>query len=253
MKILIVEDEKLAFERLKTILSKFKPDIESLKHAQSVQQAVESFKNTTFDLAFFDIELADGLSFDIFEEAEIDCPIIFTTAYNQYAIQAFKHNSIDYLLKPIDKTSLNNALDKYDKLWKPKADNNIKLLIEDFKSLMGQTYKSRFVIKIGERIKLIETKDFKLVFSRDKASYVLTDREILLDYSLDKMQELLPPERFFRINRKHLVAINAIKDIISYSNSRLKVVLEKPFEDELIVSREKVSTFKLWLEGELKN
>ncbi len=251
MRILIVEDERLAFERLKSILSKTDIELESISHAQSVQEAVDTITSSVFDLAFFDIELADGLSFDIFEAVEVACPVVFTTAYNQYAIQAFKHNSIDYLLKPIDQASLSQALDKYDKLWKPNNAQSKEALIDDLKRLMGQDYKTRFVVKIGERIKLLETDDIQLVFSRNKASYALSHKEWLLDYSLDKMETLLPSNRFFRISRKYIVCIEAIDDIIAYSNSRLRVVLKTDFDEELIVSREKVNAFKTWLEGEL--
>ncbi len=251
MNILIVEDEKLAFEKLALLLQKIDLEITDLVHASSIKSAVELINKTQFNLAFFDIELADGLSFEILEQTKVDFPIIFTTAYNQYAIQAFKHNSIDYLLKPIAKSELEKALYKYEKYWKNKSNQiNEKKLIEDFKTLLSNNYKKRFTIKIGEHIRIVETKDIRLVYSQNKANYFRTSKDVLIDHSLDKIMELLSPKAFFRISRKHIVALEFITDIISYSNSRLEVVLDTDFDEDLIVSREKVQAFKLWLESE---
>ncbi len=251
MNILIVEDEKLAFERLSLLLRKANLEINNIAHYSSVSEAVQKIKTESFDLAFFDIELSDGLSFRILEQAHINFPIIFTTAYNQYAIQAFKHNSIDYLLKPIDRNELNNAIEKFNTHWKkstPKIDE--KKLITDFKNLLQDNYKKRFTVKIGEHIRILETKDIRLVYSQNKGTYIRTTRNALVDYSLDRIDDLLSPKIFFRISRKHIVSIDFIKDIVVYSNSRLKIILHTDFEEELIVSREKVQYFKKWLEGE---
>ena len=251
MNILIVEDEKLAFERLSLLLRKAKLEINNMVHYSSISEAVAGIKIEKFDLAFFDIELSDGLSFRILEQVDINFPIIFTTAYNQYAIQAFKHNSIDYLLKPIDRNELNNALEKFNTHWKkltPKIDE--KKLLADFKDLLQDRYKKRFTAKIGEHIRVLETKDIRLAYSQNKGTYIRTTRNALVDYSLDRIEELLSPKTFFRISRKHIVSIDFIKDIIAYSNSRLKVILDTDFDEELIVSREKVQAFKKWLEDE---
>ena len=248
MNILIVEDEKLAFERLSLLLRKANLEINNIAHYSSVSEAVQKIKTESFDLAFFDIELSDGLSFRILEQVDINFPIVFTTAYNQYAIQAFKHNSIDYLLKPIDRNELNNAIDKFNTHWKkstPKIDE--KKLITDFKNLLQDNYKKRFTVKIGEHIRILETKDIRLVYSQNKGTYIRTTRNALVDYSLDRIDDLLSPKTFFRISRKHIVSIEFIKDIIAYSNSRLKVILDTDFEEELIVSREKVKSFKSWI------
>ncbi len=251
MNILIVEDEKLAFEKLEFLLQKIDIQIKSIIHASSIKSAVSLINKNHFDLSFFDIELSDGLSFEILEQSDISFPIIFTTAYNQYAIQAFKHNSIDYILKPIAKSDLENAIYKYEKYWKngsPKIDE--KRLIEDFKQLLNNEYKKRFTVKIGEHIRIVETKDIRLVYSQNKGTYIRTAKDILVDYSLDNITKLLSPKDFFRINRKHIVALDFITDIISYSNSRLKVVLDTFFDEDLIVSREKVQAFKSWLESD---
>lgn len=254
MKILIVEDENLAFERLTILLNKLNLPC-SIQHAKSIKQAVELIQNNKYDLAFFDIELSDGLSFEIMEQVSLDFPIIYTTAYNQYAIQAFKHNSVDYLLKPIDKHELEKAIEKYKRYWATKESEkapviNEQKLIEDFRKLLKDDYKKRFTIKIGEHIRIVEAKDISLVYNENKATYIRARKDVLVDYSLDKMMEMLSPKQFFRISRKYIVALDKITDIIAYSNSRLKVVLNQPFHENLIVSREKVSDFKIWLEGE---
>ena len=250
MKILIVEDEKLAFERLKLLLENSNFNIGKLDYSSTIDQAISNINKNDYDLAFFDIELSDGLSFDILEQTKISFPIIFTTAYNQYAIQAFKHNSIDYLLKPFGKIELQNALDKYQMHWgQNKREINEKQLVKEFKYLLQNHYKKRFTVKIGEHIRIIEAKDIKLVHSQNKGTYFRTTKDILVDYSLDRAMELLSPTEFFRISRKYIVSLTSIKDIIAYSNSRLKIVLDVNFDDELIVSREKVKAFKIWLES----
>lgn len=252
MKVLIVEDEKLAFERLERMLKTALNEPVEMVSANSIQKAIETIHHQSFDLAFFDIELSDGLSFEIFEKTEVNCPVIFTTAYHQYALQAFKHNSVDYLLKPIDKIELATAIEKYKTYWRDaeKSFNIEKTLFVEFKKLLHDDYKKRFVVKIGAHIKLIESKDIQLIYSLGKASYIRVDKDYLVDYSLDKLSEMLSPKKFFRINRNHIIAMDSIKDIIAYSNSRLKVVLKINYEEELIVSREKVSWFKTWLEGD---
>jgi len=251
MNILIVEDENLAFERLTRLLKASSLDIRNIQHATSIHKTIHIIKENTFDLAFFDIELSDGLSFEILEEVSVDFPVIFTTAYNQYAIQAFKHNSVDYLLKPIDKQELQKAIDKYKAIWTTqKPEINQQQLLFDFKNLLNDNYKKRFTVKIGEHIRIIETSEIKLIYSQNKGTYIHTTKDNLIDYSLEKIQHLLSPKQFFRISRQHIVAISAIKDIIAYSNSRLKVVLDTGYSTDLIVSREKVQAFKTWLESE---
>jgi len=250
MNILIVEDEIFAFKKLKAMVEDILPDINFVAHAKSITEAVELIENNNkIDLAFFDIQLNDGLSFDIFDKVDVNFPVIFTTAYNEYALKAFKHNSIDYLLKPIEKQELQSAIEKYNKHWnKDISDKNV---LNDVKDIISKGYKSRFSIKVGEHIKLINTDDILLFYSFNKGTYLKTNegRDYLSDYSLENLIPILKPDTFFRINRKHIININAIKDILVYSNSRLKIKIDFDTEEELIVAREKVKTFKLWLDG----
>ena len=251
MKILIVEDEHLLSEYLVKKLVSLGYEQSKMYQAYSVKDTIAAVQSQEFDIAFFDIELEDGTSFDIFEQSQIDFPVIFTTAYHQYAIDAFKFNSIDYLLKPIEDNALHKALGKYEKLWKPKVEATNSNWIHQLRAMMEPQYKTRFVSKIGDRIKLIDASDIHLVYSKHKGTYIYTNKSFLVDYSLERLQEMLDPKVFFRINRQQLVSIKAIKDIISFSSSRLKVELNINYEEELIVSRDKVSSFKKWLEGQL--
>lgn len=205
-----------------------------------------------------DIQLGDGLSFEIFQKTEIKCPVIFTTAYDEYAVRAFKVNSIDYLLKPIDADELRAAIEKFKNLQKPiqKAGTithqNLTLL-EKAMQLLGQQpqYKNRFVIKIGEHLKYIPTDSIDFFFSREKATYLQTkdNKRFVIDYPLDQLEKMMDPKDFFRINRAYLVCLTAIQDIITYSSSRLKTVLRNSPEPDIVVSRDKVQSFKDWLDG----
>ncbi len=252
MKIIIIEDEKPSARRLQRMLKKLDLNVEMLLH--SVSEAVRWFKeNPHPDLIFLDIQLSDGLSFEIFDQVTIQSAVIFTTAFDEYALQAFKLNSIDYLLKPIDAEELETAITKY-KTRQPKPEN-VTLHFDDIKKLLSKdltqkTYKQRFTTKIGQHIKMIPTEEIECFFSENKGTYAHTfeGRNYLLDSSLEKLQEELDPKLFFRINRKFYVNINAIQDIISYTNSRLQLKLKNYNEQEVIVARERVKDFKLWLE-----
>jgi len=250
MNILIIEDEKLASHKLEILINKLIPDFKIVGIAKSVHQAIELINNNKIDLGFFDIQIEDGLSFDIFEKAEISFPVIFTTAFNEYAVKAFKVNSIDYLLKPISENELKNALNKYDKHWADKDEQKLSSsVIDEIKQLMQGNYKERFTIKTGNKLKIINTKDICYFYSQDKGTYAKTidNKDYLLDYTLENIYPLLNTKEFFRISRKYIVNINHIKDIYSYSNSRLKVNTVVESNEELIVSREKVRSFKEWL------
>ncbi|OEK02648.1 DNA-binding response regulator [Roseivirga sp. 4D4] len=251
MKVLIVEDESMAAKRLVRLLQEANPDIEILAKLDSVKRAVNWLKDSTADLLFFDIQLADGLSFEILEQVQVAAPIIFTTAFDEYAIQAFKLNSIDYLLKPIDPEELGNALDKYQKLFSEKESQPMNMaLIEQAMQMMTKKYKERFVVKIGEHIHTIPTNETAYFFSQEKATYLQTieKNRFIIDYTLEQVEELVDPERFFRINRKYLVSLEAVKDIVTYSNSRLRLILKHSDEMDAIVSRDKVQEFKKWLD-----
>ena len=250
MKVLIIEDEKPAARRLKRMLEKQQVEVSTMLH--SVTEAKHWFlTNEHPNLIFLDIQLSDGVSFEIFEEIEIKSAVIFTTAYDQYALEAFKLNSIDYLLKPIDEDDLCIAIEKFNS-FKPQLETSV-ISFDDVKRLLlkddEQTYKSRFTIKVGQHLKIVEVDDIECFYSKDKATYIYTSsgRGYLLENSLDQLEDQLNPKQFFRINRKFFIHINAIKDIVSYSNSRLKIKLDKFQEGELIVSRERVKEFKNWL------
>ena len=254
MNVLVIEDEKLAAERLASLIKKYDAAIEIIGKVGSVRKAVETI-NTVYqpDLIFMDIQLGDGLSFEIFEKTEIRCPVIFTTAYDEYAIRAFKVNSIDYLLKPIDADELAVAIDKFKVLRKTEKMAPNLALLEQAMQLLGQQqqYKNRFVIKIGEHIKYVPTENIDFFFSMEKATFLQTkdDKRFVIDYPLDQLEKLVNPKEFFRINRAYLVGLTSIQDIISYSNSRLKTVLRNSPEPDIVVSRDKVQAFKDWLEG----
>ena len=253
MKILIIEDEILAANRLKSLLNEYDPAFDILDNIDSVKGAIRWFStHESPDLVFMDIQLGDGLSFEIFDYCQIICPIIFTTAYDHYAIQAFKVNSIDYLLKPFDKGDLQKA---FDKLIKIRGDNTFnpaikKAGIEETMKLLGERYKTRFIVKIGEHIHSVHTKDVLYFLSQEKATFMQTGqgKRFIIDYSLEQVTDMLDPANFFRINRKYLIHIDAIRDIVSYSNSRLKIQLSNCDDNDVIVSRDKVQAFKQWLD-----
>jgi DNA-binding LytR/AlgR family response regulator len=250
MNCLIVEDEKVAAERLVGLIKKYDPSIDISEIVQSVKNAV-LWLNThqAPELIFMDIQLADGLSFEIYEQTIVKTPVIFTTAYDEYALKAFKVNSIDYLLKPIDQHELNNAIDKF------KASNKHKEIpaqvFDNILNSLTKNYKNKFVLKVGEHIKVFTLEDVQCFYSMGKYTFLQNNsgRDYAINYTLDQLEDLLDPAQCFRINRKFIVSFSAISDIISYSNSRLKVKLNSNESDDLIVSREKVQDFKKWLEN----
>lgn len=251
MKVLIIEDEKLAAGHLSDLIKKYDNEINIEAHIDSVKRSVEWFQNNNHpDLAFFDIQLGDGLSFEIFERTEVNCPIIFTTAFNEYAIKAFKVNSVDYLLKPVDFGELKAAMEKYKKNFAGEASYENNIAYENLLNMLTENYKQRFVIKVGEHIKSIRVSDILYFYSMEKATFLHSadDRNYVIDYSVEQLENLLDPKMFFRINRKYLISMNSISDIISYSNSRLKVELKDSEEMDAIVAREKVAKFKQWLD-----
>ncbi|MGI9544588.1 MAG: LytR/AlgR family response regulator transcription factor [Cyclobacteriaceae bacterium] len=251
MKVAIIEDEPLAIQHLTGLIYMFDASIEIVYKCDSVKKAVKWFQSSpTVDLVFLDIQLADGLSFDIFDKASVSTPIIFTTAYNEYAIRAFKVNSVDYLLKPIDQEELTNAMQKFQS-WRskplPQADTLQKLA-----QLLGhkEPTKERFIVKVGEHIHSIPMEEVSFFYSQEKATFIQTTnhRRYLIDYSLEHLEQVAPKNRFFRINRAFFISFEAITDIISYSNSRLKVKLNQCDDDNVIVSRDRVASFKKWLD-----
>lgn len=251
MTTIIIEDEKPAARLLQRKLEKFNIEVGVMLH--SVEESIEWFsKNTHPDLIFLDIQLSDGLSFEIFEKMEIRSAVIFTTAYDEYALKAFKLNSIDYLLKPIDEDDLEAAISKY-KTRLPKPETNLSLDFEQIKKMLSnpfeKNYKKRFTIKIGQHLKVISTDEIECIFSENKGTYVHTfdNRNYLLESTLEVLENELDPKEFYRISRKFIIPLKSVKEIVVYSNSRLKVILPSYKEDEVIVSREKVSDFKNWI------
>ncbi|MGB0891406.1 MAG: LytR/AlgR family response regulator transcription factor [Flavobacteriaceae bacterium] len=251
MNVIIIEDEKPAARRLNRMLAELDLDVTVMLH--SVEESINWFQNNKHpDLIFLDIQLSDGLSFEIFEEIEVKSAIIFTTAYDEYALKAFKLNSIDYLLKPIDEDELKIAVDKF-KANQPKQ-TDLQVNIDDIRKLLinpvDRKFKKRFTIKVGQHIKIIHVDEIECFYSENKATYIHTNanRNYLIDHSLEHWQEQLDPEQFFRVNRTFIVHINAIKDIISYTNSRLKLILHSYSETEIIVSRERVKQFKEFIQ-----
>jgi len=251
MKVIIIEDEKPSARRLQRMLNKLHVETETMLH--SVEESIEWFQNNEHpDLIFLDIQLSDGLSFEIFDAVEIKSVIIFTTAYDEYALQAFKLNSIDYLLKPIDEDELAEAVNKYKERLPQKQP--VTLDFNDIKKLLvnpiGREYKKRFSIKVGQHLKLINIYDIECFYSENKGTYLYTTegRNYLLDTTLEQLEDELEPQTFFRINRKFFVNINAIKDMVSYTNSRLQIKLNSYNEREVIVARERVRAFKDWLD-----
>lgn len=250
MKVVIIEDEKPSARRLKRMLSQLQINADIMLH--SVEESINWFSvNAHPDLIFLDIQLSDGLSFEIFETITIHSAVIFTTAYDEYALQAFKLNSIDYLLKPIDEEDLATAIKKF-KMRLP-IQQSLEIDFNRIRSLLvnpyDRNYKKRFSVKIGSRIKLISTDDIECFYSENKGTYLYTSegRSYLLDVSLEQLEPDLEPHSFFRISRKFFVNIDAIKDMINYTNSRLQIKLKTYNEQEVIVARERVKDFKNWL------
>ena len=253
MNVLIIEDEIRATNRLERVLKDILPEINIVAKLETIKEATAFFETKpSLDVVFSDIQLADGLSFEIYEKSEVTCPIIFTTAFNQYAIEAFNTNGIDYLLKPVEKERLEQSIQKL-KQFTPKevsiSAEQLKLLSS---SLIQETtsFKKRFVIKVGSKIKSIPTEEIQAFYSQEKGTYVFTNdkRNYSLDFSLSEIKEMLDPTLFFQTSRKHLVSINSIAEIVAFSNSRLKIKIDG-FEEEIIVARERVQEFKKWLDN----
>lgn len=254
MTTIIIEDEKPAARLLQRKLEKLDIEVGVMLH--SVEEALDWFsKNEHPDLIFLDIQLSDGLSFEIFEKVEIKSAVIFTTAYDEYALRAFKLNSIDYLLKPIDEDDLEIAVAKFKSLL-PKQELQTQSLGIDFEQIkkmltnpFEKNYKKRFTVKIGQHLKVISIDEIECFFSENKGTYLHTfdNRNYLIECTLELLEQELDPADFFRISRKFIIPLKAIKEIVLYSNSRLKVILPSFKEEDVIVSREKVSDFKTWI------
>jgi DNA-binding LytR/AlgR family response regulator len=250
MNIIIIEDEKPAARLLERKIEKLGYSITTLLH--SVEESLLWFQNNSHpDLIFLDIQLSDGLSFEIFEKIDIKSAVIFTTAYDEYALRAFKLNSIDYLLKPIDEEELATAISKFANQFQVNRVSNL-----DFEAIkrmlvnpISKEYRKRFSVKIGQQIKVIDVAEIECLYSENKGTYIHTsdNRDYLIDSSLEVVEAELNPNDFFRISRKYIIPLQSVKEIQVYSNSRLKISLPTYKADEVIVARERVSDFKEWL------
>jgi DNA-binding LytR/AlgR family response regulator len=250
MKALIVEDEPLSAVHLKTLLHKTAPEIEVINILDSVKSTVKFLQEKPkLDLIFLDIHLADGISFEIFNQIEVIQPIIFTTAYDEYAIKAFKVNSIDYLLKPIGLSDLKTAINKFNTQQNvPK--NTVNMQHQVAHEMLNKSQKTRFIVKMGDNLNSIKIEDIAY-FVAEEGIVILVNQDgkrYPIDYTMDALEAILSHELFFRINRKMILNINQIIQVQSYFNGRLKMKLKLQMNDDCIVSRERVADFKKWLD-----
>ena len=249
MNAIIIEDEKLSAEHLCNLLKKIDESITVRHTFDSIRQSINAFNNgIRADLLFMDIHLADGLSFEIFSQVAVDTPIIFTTAYDEYAIRAFKLNSVDYLLKPIGQAELQNALDKFKKYNRNDNSMMIDNIVHAYQSISKQ-YKRRFMIRMGDNIISVKSGEMAHFIFEDGIVLLATNTNHLypVDFTLDQIEQMLDPAEFFRINRKVIVNINFIQKTSLYFNSRLKITTPFLKADNSVVSRERVNDFKEWL------
>lgn len=253
MNVVIIEDEHLSAERIGSLLHGSDPGIRILATLDSVSSAVQWFgRNEQPDLVIMDIQLADGLSFEIFNQVKLVSPVIFTTAYQEYAIRAFKVNSVDYLLKPVTEQDLRSALAKYRNYFSGEKDYTPigKELIENIRQMISRPYKSRFMVKVGDRIRSVDVKEVLYFYSLHKGTYLHTanDRNYVIDFTLDGLTGLLDPDRFFRINRRYIVTHESIHDMVTLSGTKLKVLLKHSDDFDVFVSRDRLPDFREWLD-----
>lgn len=253
MKTVIIEDEVFAARRLENMIKEIDHSIEIVAKLESVKESIEWFRsNEQPDLIFLDIQLEDDLSFAIFEQVAVQSKIIFTTAFDEYALKAFKHNSIDYLLKPINKEELEQAIEKY-RTWNQERPQIVDgSLLRDL--LRPQpAYKERFLVTVGDKLKYINVQDVAYFFSLSGITFVVmhSGSQYSLDFSLDNLKEMLDPKEFFRINRQYLIALKSIDKISVFPKSRLKINLTPHSEADIFVSIDKSADFKNWLDGNL--
>ena len=249
MKVVIIEDEQLASEKLERYILKYDASIQIVSKLSSISESVNWLENNSdYDLIFMDIQLTDGLSFEIFNRTKISKPVVFATAFDEYAVDAFKVNSVDYILKPITFTDVSKAMAKLKSMESIFSSEKVA---EVAKLVEKKKIKDRFLVKLGNHIHSIKTDEIALFFAEGRTVYLVTDanKKYILDFKLEDLNSVLNQAEFFRVNRSFIVNINSINDVIVYSNSRLKVIPKVTSEKEIIVSREKVSAFKIWFEG----
>jgi len=254
MNVVIIEDEHLTAERIATLLKQIDPGIEIKAIFDSVKRSVEWFNsNENPDLVFMDIQLADGLSFDIFDEVKIEAPVIFITAFQEYAIRAFKVNSVDYLLKPVSEENMEKALDKFRRYYNhelsmPTIGGD---LLQSIRDMINKPYKNRFMVRVGDHIRTVDVEHILYFYSLQKGTYLHSSdkHNYVVDYTLGKLEEMLDPRVFNRINRKYLITHRAISDVITLSSSKLKINLLHSDDEEIYISRDRIANFKSWLDN----
>jgi two-component system, LytTR family, response regulator LytT len=247
---LIIEDEESAASRLENLLTRIEPEINIVGRLDSVEASVKWLKNNPSpDLLMLDIQLGDGLSFEIFRKIKVDSFVIFTTAYDEYAIKAFELNSIDYLLKPVDEAKLKLSLEKFNKLRSTSTSIDIEKIVGMIESRKSQ-FKKRFVVNIADKIKMIETREVAYFYSLEKISFLCTHDNLHypLDFSLDHLENLLDPEYFFRVSRQYIIHYSSISKIYLLSKSRIKIEVQPPIKDGLMVSSTRTPEFRKWLD-----
>jgi len=248
MNVVILEDEARAANFLERLIRKVAPEMKVVSKLESVRDAIPFLaSHADIELIFSDVQLADGLSFEIFGKVKVKCPIIFTTAYDHYAIEAFKTNGIDYLMKPVEEERLKQAIEK-TKMFSSSLALEKFLAISN--SVTNKIYKSRFMVKVGDKIKSIPIEEILAFYSLEKATYIHTvsDRDYCVDYSIDQLETLLDPCVCFRISRKYIISIQACTNILAWTNSRLRLKITGISDDDIIVARERVPDFKEWLD-----
>lgn len=250
MRAVVIEDEIPAARRLIKMLESIDDEIEIVSKIDSVESAVRFFNQSpVIDIVFMDIQLADGISFDIFQQAEVNCPVIFTTAFDQYTLKAFKVNSVDYLLKPIDEVELGNAVKKYRNFYKQKTEgfsDQIRSLVQQ---MVNVSYKERLLIKRGQQLSYLKIESIAYCFADGKLCYAVdfNNNKFLLENNVSQLEEQLDPKKFFRINRHLLVNIESISKVHTWLGGRLKLELKFETQSDTVVSRERVNDFKGWL------
>lgn len=253
MNAVIIEDEHLIAERIASLLRMIDPEIQVLAVIDSVKRSAEWFRsNPKPDLVFMDIQLADGLSFDIFSMVPVEAPVIFITAFQEYAIRAFKVNSVDYLLKPVSEEDLRGAIAKYRRYHNQELSVPVigGELLRNIREMIGKPFKSRFMVRVGEHIRTVEVEHILYFFSLQKGTFLHSEdhRNYAIDYTLGALEEILDPMLFHRINRRYLISHRAIRDLLTLSSSKIKVSLVDSDEDDIYISRDRMSSFKEWLD-----
>jgi len=258
MRILIIEDEELAAKRLSQMIRTIVPESDIVGPLDTIRGSVEHLNAVTaYDLIFMDIQLADGKSFSIFEECRILTPVIFTTAYDEYALRAFEHNSIDYLLKPVKKEKLKSSIDKFRQLkdYFGSDDANSKLyeMIKNLRQITPVPFKDRFLVSKGDAMVPIRINEIACFFAEEKVVFLLThdNKRHLISYSIEDLAEKLDPKLFFRVNRQYILSAEAIRKVYNHFNFKLKVELKTDPKAEIFVSRSKSAQFKAWMNGEM--